>query len=146
MRGDGQLVPAAEIYAANGQYGKAFDIAEQYRQKLGPTARAYSRLIDGMNALHQGEHIIAIETLREAIGHADLWIVRYYLGQAYVAAGYAAAAMTEFDTCIERRSEAAGMFFDDVPTWRYTASLGDWKKKADDILDEFRTASGPRQN
>ena len=146
MRGDGQLVPAAEIYAANGQYSKAFGIAERYRQKLGPTARAYARLIDGMNALHQGEHIIAIETLREAIAHADLWIVRYYLGQAYVAAGYAAAAMTEFDTCIERRSEAAGMFFDDVPTWRYTASLGEWKKKADDNLDEFRTASGPAAN
>lgn len=145
-RGDGQLVPAAEIYAANGQYAKAFEIAEQYRQKLGPTARAYSKLIDGLNALHQEEYIIAIETFREALGHADLWLVRYYLGQAYVGAGYAAAALTEFDTCIERRAEAAGMFFDDVPTWRYTASLAEWKKQADDILDAFRTASGPATN
>ncbi|MDX2413387.1 MAG: tetratricopeptide repeat protein [Woeseiaceae bacterium] len=140
-KGDGQLVPLAEIYAANGQYEKAFEIAEQYRQQLRPTARAYSNLIDGINAYYQDEFVMAIESLRAAQAYADLWIVRFYLGQAYVAGGHVAAAMTEFNTCIERRSEAAGMFFDDVPTWRYTASLGEWKKKADDVLDELRTAS-----
>jgi hypothetical protein len=53
-----------------------------------------------------------------------------YLGQAYLGAGYPAEASAEFDSLIERRSETAGMFFDDVPTWRYTASLNEWKEKA----------------
>lgn len=139
-QGEGQLIPAAEIYAANGQHDKAFAIAEQYRQKLGP-ARAYAKLIDGINAIHQQEFIIAIESLRSALEYADLWIVRYYLGQAYVGSGRTAAAIAEFELCIERRGEAAGMFFDDVPTWRYTASLGEWKQKAVDSLRASRTAS-----
>ncbi len=139
-RGEGVLIPTAEIYAANSQFDKAFAIAEQYRQKLGP-ARAYAKLIDGINALHQQEYIIAIETLREALNYADLWIIRFYLGQAYVGAGHSAAAMAEFELCIERRSEAAGMFFDDVPTWRYTASLSEWKRKAADSLTANRAAS-----
>lgn len=140
LRGEGQSIPAAEIFAAQEKYDKAFAIAESYRQKLGP-ARAYAKLIDGITAYHQQEYIIAIESLREALELSDLWIIHFYLGQAYVAGGHVAAAMSEFDTCIERRSEAAGMFFDDVPTWRYTASLPAWKRKAVDTLNESRMAS-----
>jgi len=133
-RGDGQLVPSAEIYAANGRYDDAFVIAEQYREQLRPTARAYANLIDGINAIYQDEHVLAIESLRQALDYADLWIVRYYLGQAYLGAGYPAEASAEFDGLIRRRGEAAGMFFDDVPTWRYTASLEEWKEKAGNAI------------
>ncbi len=141
IHGDGQLIPAAEIYAANGRYEQAFGIAQQYRQKLGPTARAYAKLIDGISAYYQGEHVIAIETLREAAAAADLWIVNYWLGRAYVGAGYGAAALQAFEACSERRAEAGGLFFDDVPTWRYTAGLADWKRKANDVLADIRTAA-----
>ena len=134
-RGDGQLVPAAELYAANGEYAKADEIADQYRKQLRPTARAYAKLIDGMNAFYQEEPILAIEAFRAAILEgADLWIVRYYLGQAYLAAGYPAEAMAEFEACIDRRGEAGGMFFDDVPTYRYTASLDDWRQRASEAF------------
>ena len=129
-RGDGQLVPSASIYAANGRYDDAFKIAENYRNQLSPTARAYADLIDGINAYHQGEYVLAIKSLRSAIESADLWIVRYYLARTYLEAGYPAEAAAEFDACIERRGEAGNLFFDDVPTWRYTASLNDWKAKA----------------
>ena len=81
------------------------------------------------------------KTLRAALEFSDLWIVRYYLGQAYVGAGHSAAAMAEFELCIERRTEAAGMFFDDVPTWRYTAALGEWKQKAADSLTANHAAA-----
>jgi tetratricopeptide (TPR) repeat protein len=143
-RGDGQLVPSAEIYAAAGQWDDAFKIAEQYREQLRPTARAYADLIDGMNAIDQDEHVLAIESLRKALESADLWIVRYYLGQAYLGAGYPAEASAEFASLIERRSEAGGMFFDDVPTWRYTASLNEWKEKAGDAISSM-TASASNQ-
>jgi len=133
-RGDGQLVPSASIYAANGRYDDAFAIAENYRKQLSPTARAYANLIDGINAFHQEEYILAIDSFRLAIESADLWIVRYHLAQAYLAAGYPAEATAELDACIERRGEAGNLFFDDVPTWRYTASLNDWKSNAMEAL------------
>lgn len=129
-RGDGQMVPSALIYAANGRFDSAFAIAEQYRQQLSPTARAYAHLIDGVNAYHQEEYVLAIDSFREAIGNANLWIVRFYLALAYIGAGYPAEAMAELDSCIERRGEAGNLFFDDVPTWRYTASLQEWHEKA----------------
>ena len=140
-RGDGQLVPSASIYAANGRYADAFTIAENYRKQLSPTARAYADLIDGINAFHQGEYILAIESLRAAIESADLWIIRYYLARTYLAAGYPAEATAEFDACIERRGEAGNLFFDDVPTWRYTASLQEWKDKASSAISNMSASS-----
>jgi tetratricopeptide (TPR) repeat protein len=140
-RGDGQLVPSASVYAANGRYDDAFTIAENYRKQLSPTARAYANLIDGINAFHQGEYILAIESLRSAIESADLWIIRYYLARTYLEAGYPAEASAEFDACIERRGEAGNLFFDDVPTWRYTASLQEWKEKASSAISNLSTSS-----
>ena len=140
-RGDGQLVPSAEIYAANGRFDDAFAIAEQYREQLRPTARAYADLIDGINAVHQEEHVLAIESFRAALDSADLWIVRYYLGQAYLGAGYPAEASAEFESLISRRGEAGGMFFDDVPTWRYTATLDEWKEKASTAISDMVASS-----
>jgi tetratricopeptide (TPR) repeat protein len=133
-RDDGQLIPSAEIYAAAKQFDDSFRIAENYREQLRPTARAYANLIDGINAYHQGEYILAIDSLRAAIENADLWIVRYYLALTYLEAGYPAEATAEFDACIERRGEAGNLFFDDVPTWRYTASLEDLRSRANDAL------------
>ena len=140
-RGDGQLVPSAEIYAAAGRYDEAFGIAENYRQQLRPTARAYANLIDGINAIHQEEYVIAIDALRKALDSADLWIVRYYLGQAFLGGGYPAEASAEFERLISRRSETGGLFFDDVPTWRYTASLDDWKAKASEAISNMGAAA-----
>lgn len=140
-RGDGQLVPSAEIFAANGEFDSAFKIAEQYRRQLSPTARAYASLIDGINAYHQDEPIIAIDALRNALKSADLWIVRLYLGQAYLSAGYPAEASAEFDKLIDRRGEASGMFFDDVPTWRYMSTLPYWTARAQEELGMQEAAS-----
>lgn len=133
-RGDGQLVPSAEMYAALGRLDEATAIADDYRSQLRPTARAYAAMIDGLVAARRGQHVEAINFYRAAIAHADLWIVRYYLAQAYFAAGYFAEATAEFDACIARRSETGGLFFDDVPTWRYTAALEDWRARANAAL------------
>ncbi len=134
MRGDGVLVPAAELYAAFGQYDKAHEIAETYRSQFRPTARAYASLIDGINAFHQDEYVIAIDAFRQALNSADLWLIRFYLGQAYLRAGYPAEAIAEFDACIQRHGEAGGLFFDDVPTLRYLASVRDLRQQATDAL------------
>lgn len=140
-RSDGQLVPSAEIFAGNGRFDDAFRIAERYREQLGPTARAYANLIDGINYVNQEEHVLAIESLRKAVESADLWIIRYYLAQAYLGAGYPAEAVAEFDSVIARRNEAAIMFLDDVPTWRYTASLDDWKEKVSSAISNLSASA-----
>jgi len=138
---DGLLVPSAEIFAANGKYAEAAQIADQFREQLRPTARAYARLIDGINALAQEQPVIAIDALTEALTYADLWIVRFYLAQSYLAAGYPTEAMAEFESCYERRSEAGGLFFDDFPTYRYVHALNDWRGKASKALADSLSAS-----
>ena len=125
------------MYIKLGDIDAARAIAEHFAKQLRPQARAYASLIKGLIALEQQEYIPAIDELKTALGLADLWIVRYYLGQAYLAAGYPAEASSEFDAAYQRRSEAMAMFFDDVPTWRYTAALAAWSDRAREALAEM---------
>lgn len=141
LRADGQLVPQAEIFATQGYSDDARDIRDQYASQLRPTARAYAGLIDGLLANAANEHTAAIGHYTAALRHADLWLLRYHLGLAYLAAGYPAEASAEFTSCIERRGEAGGLFFDDVPTWRYTAQLEDWKAAASRELSGLAAAN-----
>jgi tetratricopeptide (TPR) repeat protein len=134
---EGQLIPAAQMYIELGDIDAARAIAAHFAKQLRPQARAYASLINGLIALEQQEYIPATDELKTALGLADLWIVRFYLGQAYLGAGYPTEAISEFDAAHQRRSEAMAMFFDDVPTWRYTASLGAWRDKARQAMAEM---------
>jgi tetratricopeptide (TPR) repeat protein len=140
-RREGQLIPAAEIYAGLGDFEAADAIAEQFAEQLRPQARAYARLIKGIIALENQQYVQAIDELKAALDFADLWIVRYYLGRAYLVAGYPAEASSELDAAHQRRSEAMAMFFDDVPTWRYTASLSEWSERAREALADMASTS-----
>ena len=138
--GDGQLVPTAEMLVALGNLDDASEIAAGYAAQLRPKSRAYAALIEGMIAMQRDEHVAAIDAIRSAIDYQDLWIARFYLGRAYLAAGYPAEAASEFDTAWQRRGEAMAMFFDDVPTWRYMAQLEQWREQARQSLSDM--ASG----
>lgn len=127
---DGVRFPAAEIYLALGDTDAAQVIATELGSQLRPQSRAYGKLIEAIVALKNGEAVSAIDALNEALEFSDLWIVRFYLGQAYLAAGYPVEASAEFDAALERRYEAMAMFFDDVPTWRYVALLPRWQEQA----------------
>jgi len=70
-----------------------------------------------------GRAIEAIDLLRSATDLADLWLVRYELGRAYLDAGMFVAAVDEFKRCRRRRGEATLMFLDQRPTFRYTVEL-----------------------
>ncbi|MGB5246488.1 MAG: tetratricopeptide repeat protein [Woeseia sp.] len=139
-RSDGQLVPMAEIFAAEKLFDEARDIADNYRSQLRPTAAAYAGMVDGLIAFHEGDYNSAIGFYRKALAGADLWLVRFYLGQAYLAADYPAEASSEFAELTDRRGEAGGMFFDDVPTWRYVAELAKWKAASDRALSGLAVA------
>jgi tetratricopeptide (TPR) repeat protein len=124
------VVPAARLFVAAGEFADAADIAAELTQTLQVQPRAYGLMINAMIASAEGRHIEAIETLRSAIELADLWLARFELGRAYLAAEFYAEALAEFILCAERRGEATAVFLDDTPTYRYLADLPYWTARA----------------
>lgn len=132
--GHARLVPSALSYVELGDYDAALAIAESLGSRLQPQSRAYSRMIAGVVDLARGDNVSAVDNMRAAIGHADLWLVRFHLGRAYLEAEYAAEALGEFEACAQRIGEASAAFLDDQPTWRLTSSLPYWTGRAEQAL------------
>jgi tetratricopeptide (TPR) repeat protein len=124
--GLGRQVPAALLHLRLGNVDAAASIANELKSKLQSHSRAYGLMLDGLASLAKGEGNESIMSLREALEAADLWLIRFHLGQAYLSAGLNAEAMDEFETCNRRRGEATALFLDDLPTWRYMATLPFW--------------------
>ena len=127
-------VPAALMYLTLGRDKKATDIAADLGGKLNVQQRAYAKLINALLLQAENKNIAAVESLQEAVELADLWLVRFYLGQAYFNAGHYAEAESEFTLCKERLGEAYSVFLDDTPTFRYTATLDEWLQRARDAM------------
>jgi len=72
------------------------------------------------------ERIEQATAIAEAIALADLWLLRFSLGKAYLAAGYQAEAIGEFMICKGRHGEATSLLLDDFPTYRYMVPLTYW--------------------
>jgi tetratricopeptide (TPR) repeat protein len=129
-----RVVPAALMYLEMDNPELAREIADGLQENLQPQNRAYARLIDGMIALQAGDAVAAVESISAGIELADLWLLRFYRGIAYLEAGFAAEALDEFTACQERRGEASAVFLDDLPTYRYTTTLPDWTSRAQQEL------------
>jgi len=120
---DAELVPAALLYLELGEIAQVQAIVGQLSQQLQPQSRAYAKMLEGLLALREQRPVEAIDALKAAVGLADLWLVRYSLGEAYLAAGYPAEAKSEFEAAVKRRGEASALFLDDTPTYRYYAPV-----------------------
>ena len=127
-------VPAALMYLELGDVSEAGALAESMGEALQAQSRAYSALIEAKLLLATETSMDALDMLREAVGLADLWLIRFHLGKAYLRAGYDAEALDEFTNCESRRGEASALFLDDLPTWRYIATLPYWKGRAQENL------------
>ena len=125
-----QTVPAALMYLQMDDVDKAREFASSLSQQLQPTSRAYGQLVEAAVALHDGEHVQAIDTLTSAIERSDLWLVRFYRGRAFLDGGFFAEALDEFRLCESARGEATAVFLDDLPTYRYLATLPYWIGRA----------------
>jgi len=134
------VVPAALAYIAAGKTEEALKLAETLSQKLPPQPRAYAALIEAVIALDAGNHIQAIEKLTGAVDIADLWLLRFYLGRAYLDAGYFVEALDEFTAAQDRHGEATAVFLDDLPTYRFIATLPYWSGRAQSELGMTETA------
>ncbi|MGB5576810.1 MAG: hypothetical protein WBM88_05325, partial [Woeseiaceae bacterium] len=127
-------VPAALLYLQLEDAEAATAIANELGQNLQPQSRAYANMILGITDSRAGRHIDAIDKLKAATALSDFWLVRFYLGQAYLAAGANVEAMDEFMNCAIRQGEASALFLDDLPTWRYMATLPYWLGRAQEEL------------
>jgi tetratricopeptide (TPR) repeat protein len=123
-------VPAANLYLQAGRTRDAQALAARFGRQLVPRARAYGKLIEGMTLVSGKQPVEAVQSLREALELADLWLVRYWLGVAYVEAGAYAEALSELEACEKRRGEASAVFLDDVPSWRHTVPVKYWLARA----------------
>ncbi len=128
------LVPAATLLLASGRAADAARIADHLDSALAPRPRAFARLLRAQAHLEQGRPRDALDLLQQAQALADLWLVRYYKGIAYVGLEAYAQAVSELDLCVTRAGEATAVFLDDVPTFRYMAPLNYWLGRAHDGL------------
>jgi tetratricopeptide (TPR) repeat protein len=128
--GEARLVPAALISLELGDVEFAATIADRLSQELQPMSRAYGQVIKGAIATSEGRHADAVDALRAGMERADLWLLRFYLGRAYFAAGKYVEALDEFQICLQRHGEATSLFLDEKPTWRYMAKLQEWLARA----------------
>jgi tetratricopeptide (TPR) repeat protein len=127
---DATLVPGALVYLAAGEADRAQELADTLAETLSAQSRAYAELVRGVIAMRSGKNLEAIEGLTAAVDLADLWLLRFYLGRAYFEAGYFVEALDEFTAAADRHGEATAVFLDDLPSYRYIATLPYWLGRA----------------
>jgi tetratricopeptide (TPR) repeat protein len=139
-------MPSARIFAAGGRTADARALAAELSKNLQSQTRAYGRIAEGEIALQEDRVNDAVEAFRAAAGLLDVWLAHFDLGVAYVRAGHHAEALSEFETCAKRRGEATAVFLDDIPSFRYLASLSYWMGRAQEGVgmtgpskDNFKT-------
>jgi len=139
---DAVVVPVAGLLIDAGRPEQALRLAAGLGSQLSPQSRAYAKLVEGRAALARGDTVKAVDALRAGLKLADLWLLRFHLGVAYVQAGqiHAAAALAELETCLKRRGEATAVFLDDVPTVRYLAPVHYWLGRAQEDIGLRATA------
>jgi eukaryotic-like serine/threonine-protein kinase len=115
--------PAAEIYIAAGLENKAAAIAKDLGQNLEPEPRAHAKIIDALIAAKAGRPNDAVAACLEAQKIVDTWVGRLTLGKAYLEAKAFAEAHSELDLCLKRRGEAASLFLNDIPSFRYVPQV-----------------------
>jgi serine/threonine protein kinase/Flp pilus assembly protein TadD len=128
------IVPAARTLLWAGRLAEVREIARTLQSQLEPHKRAYGKLIEGEIAQAERKPIEAIEAFRAAQKLSDLWLVRFNLGVLYAEAGRHAEALSELDLCQKRTGEAAAIYLDDVPSYRYVAPLPYWLARAQEGL------------
>lgn len=117
------LYPAAMVFLEAGKSDKAVELGQKLSQRLEPDPAAYGKLIAAEVEMQRKAYRDAIRSFQDSQKIADTWIGRLGLGRAYLEAGAFPDADTELDACVRRRGEAASVFLDDEPSWRYFAPV-----------------------
>ncbi len=138
---DSVRVSAARVFLGSGDKERAAEISGELTAKLQTQSRAYGLMIQAVIARDGGAQVQAVDLLRQAVNLADLWLIRFELGRTYLEAEFFAEAMSEFMACDERRGEAASLFLDERPSYRYLAELPYWIARSQQGLGMQSSAS-----
>jgi serine/threonine protein kinase/tetratricopeptide (TPR) repeat protein len=139
------LVPAGRLFAEVRQQRQVDKIAGTLANQFEPQKRAYGRIIDALDYISRERYVDAVDSLKESVRFADLWLARFYLGVAYETAGRHGEAISELTICEKRRGEATALFIDEVPTYRYLAPLPYWLARAQEGLGQIGQARAKYQ-
>jgi tetratricopeptide (TPR) repeat protein/tRNA A-37 threonylcarbamoyl transferase component Bud32 len=134
-------VLAAAVLIRTGQDRDVKTTAAAFSRQLEPQSRAYGKILDGRSALKARRLVEAVDAFTAAQKLADLWMARFDLGVAYVEAGHFAEGLAELERCQKRRGEATAIFLDEVPTFRYLATLPYWLARAQDGVGQKAAAT-----
>jgi tetratricopeptide (TPR) repeat protein len=132
--GEGVAVAAARLLIGARREAQAQQLAIELSKQTQGYSRAYADIVRAEIALAGGDAANAVESLRAAEKTADLWLLHFLRGRAYVEAGRFPEAIAEFENCVRRRGEATAIFLDDVPSVRYLATLPYWHGRAQEGL------------
>jgi predicted Zn-dependent protease len=121
---------AARALLDAGQEKRALSIAEGLSKRFEAAPRVYAELIHGEVALQRKNPTEAIVRFKAGQKLLDLWLVRFELGRAYLAAGAPAQAQDEFEASLRRHGEVTDVFVDNVPTYRLLGPVLYWKARA----------------
>jgi len=132
--GETVRLSAARLLVGARREAQAQELATELSKQTQGYSRAYADIVRADIALARGAPADAVDALRNAQKTADLWLVHFLLGRAYVEAGRFPEAIAEFDSCVRRRGEATAIFLDDVPSVRYLATLPYWHGRAQEGL------------
>lgn len=139
------LFSAAQIYLSSHQTKKARSVHAQLSKKLEPEPQAYARMIGGEISRTRGDIANAIQLFEEAQDKLDTWLGRFFLGRAYLDAEAFTQAYTEFEMCLKRRGEAASVFLNDLPSFRYLPPLYYYLGRAQEGLGSEAAAESFRK-
>ena len=117
------LLPAARLLITTGRADAAQPHIAALEKQIRKRGRALAAVAKAESLLGGNKAVDAIDALTAARSLADLWLVRYMLGRAYIQAERYADAVAELEECQKRIGEASDVFLDDWPTFRYTVPL-----------------------
>ncbi len=113
------LLSVALVYLNADKERKARELAAQLSKQFYPEALAYAKLVGGELSMARDDIPSAINLFQEAQSQVDTWLGHFLLGRAYLEGGAFTEAYSEFETCLKRQGEAASLFLNDLPSFRF---------------------------
>lgn len=125
---------AARVLLENGQEAKALAVAADLAARPEPEPQAYAKLLQGEAQLAANKSREAIQNFEAANKIVDTWLGHLDLAKAYLKTAAYPYALAQLDACAKRSGEAAAVFLDDVPSYRYFASVAELRQQVNEGL------------
>jgi tetratricopeptide (TPR) repeat protein/predicted Ser/Thr protein kinase len=117
------LFASSQIFIQAGEEDRARNIAGELSKRVQDIHLAYAKLTGGYLSLARGDSGNALKLFDEAQNLVDTWLGRFALGKAYLEAGLTTRPCRNSEKCATRKGEAASVFLNDLPSFRYLDSL-----------------------